>query len=151
MEERNELSFTEEVVKNLKLESRALSESLKKCREKDNFSMYKNLINAYKEVTRLIQDYDFRLMYSEYKLENGKRQIAIWEQNADGVVRNHKVWNVEGETSNNITINVDIDEEDNPDRMIRSVHGALGISTNGTNDFKTIINADGINPKFLDY
>lgn len=122
MEERNELSFTEEVVKNLKLESRALSESLKKCREKDNFSMYKNLINAYKEVTRLIQDYDFRLMYSEYKLENGKRQIAIWEQNADGVVRNHKVWNVEGETSNNITINVNIDEEDNPDRMIRSVH-----------------------------
>lgn len=40
-------------------------------------------------------------------------------------------------------------EKDNPDRMIRLVHGALGISTNGTNDFETIINADGINPKFL--
>lgn len=109
MENKKDLSFTEEVVKNLKLEVEELSKSLKKCREQENFSMYKNLINAYRDVVRLIQEYDYRLMYSEYHIgdENGNsKQVAIWEQNDDGVVRNHKVWNVK-ENSSNINITKD--------------------------------------------
>ena len=40
-------------------------------------------------------------------------------------------------------------ESSNPNRMIRMQDGKIGISTNGTNDFESIITPDGINPKFL--
>ena len=39
---------------------------------------------------------DYELMYSEYRLddENGQKQVAIWEQNECGDIRNIKTWNV---------------------------------------------------------
>ena len=86
--------FTEKIVENLKKEVNELNISLERCRKTDNFSMYKHLINGYGDVIRLIQDLDWKLMYSKYgkKLDNGTfiNAISTWEQNGDGQVKNIK-------------------------------------------------------------
>ncbi|HID0768190.1 TPA: hypothetical protein ACXDAZ_002720 [Clostridium botulinum] len=48
--------FNEKVVKNLKNEVECLNYSLAKAREDGNFSMYKNLINSYRETLMLINE-----------------------------------------------------------------------------------------------
>lgn len=91
-----ELSFNEKVVENLKKEIENLNSSLENCRKSENFSMYKNLINGYRDVVRLIQDLDWRFRHSEYgfKLENSNfiDAISIWEQNGDIQIRNQKIF-----------------------------------------------------------
>lgn len=46
-----------------------------------------------KDTLSLIKEYDWKLEYSEYETSENK-QIAVWEQNHSGDIRNHKVWNV---------------------------------------------------------
>ncbi len=48
--------FNEKVVENLKNEVEYLNHSLAKAREDRNFSMYKNLINSYRETVMLINE-----------------------------------------------------------------------------------------------
>jgi hypothetical protein len=90
----NKLSFNENVVETLKNEERLLSGKMKIELEKGNYQMYKQLINAYSDVVRLIKEYDFQLMDSKYgkKLDNGTfiDCVSIWEQNADVVCKNIK-------------------------------------------------------------
>jgi hypothetical protein len=89
-------TFKEQVVNNLKYETRKLNEKLQNLRKENNFGMYKNLITAYSEILRLIDRHDWHIMYSEYgtDVDNKNKQIAVWEQNSDNLIRNHKVWNV---------------------------------------------------------
>ncbi|AUN01639.1 hypothetical protein RSJ19_01290 (plasmid) [Clostridium botulinum] len=49
-------SFNEKVVENLKNEVEYLNHSLARARESGNFSMYKNLINSYRETVMLINE-----------------------------------------------------------------------------------------------
>lgn len=60
---------------------------------------YRNLTKALADNIKLIEEYDYQLMYSEYTdvTDENKpvKQIAVWEQNGDCDIRNHKVWNVE--------------------------------------------------------
>ena len=91
-------SFKEQCVENLKQEINHLNQKLESIRGKGDFPMYGKLINAYKEVLSLIDRHDFELTYSVYTAElsalgeEPNRQIAIWKQNSDGVVRDHKVF-----------------------------------------------------------
>ncbi|MCD3245291.1 hypothetical protein G8S21_04920 [Clostridium botulinum C] len=105
MENKN---FNENVVSFLKQEENMLRNKINKCLEGNNFSMYKNLIQAYEKVVELIKKYDWKLMYSEYKTEddNGSvnQEVTVWEQNGDKDIRNRKVWTV---VDNNVpTINL---------------------------------------------
>lgn len=89
----NENNFYEEIVKNLKTEANKLSEKITKLNDKHDMNLYIACIKSLKETLDLISKYDWRLMYSEYGYQKEK-QIAIWEQNHDHQIRNHKIWNV---------------------------------------------------------
>ena len=52
-----------------------------------------NEIKMVKEILNLLEMYYWKLMYSEYYTGEVK-QIAIWEQNGEGLIRKHKIWNV---------------------------------------------------------
>lgn len=52
-----------------------------------------NEIKMVKEILNLLDMYDWKTMHSTYHTGDVK-QVAIWEQNGDGLIRNHKVWNV---------------------------------------------------------
>lgn len=86
-------NFVMECVENLKNEAKALNEGIRKTRERNDIGTYKNLIQAYERILTLIQRYDWQRMYSEYGVDDTK-QVAIWEQNGDGLIRNHKIWEV---------------------------------------------------------
>jgi hypothetical protein len=56
-----------------------------------------NKIKVIREVLDMINRYDWKTTYSEYttSIDNQEvRQVAIWEQNSDRQIRNHKVWNI---------------------------------------------------------
>lgn len=44
-----------------------------------------------KDTLSLIKEYDWELKYSEYKTDEHK-EVAVWEQNHSGEIRNHKKW-----------------------------------------------------------
>lgn len=46
-----------------------------------------------KDTLALIKEYDWKLEYSEHSID-GDKQIALWEQNHSGDIRNYKVWYV---------------------------------------------------------
>jgi|GEM_PF-5505993 len=52
-----------------------------------------NEIKMVKEILNLIDTYDWKNMNATYHTGEVK-QISIWEQNGNGQIRNHKVWNV---------------------------------------------------------
>lgn len=85
--------FNTTVVDFLKKEESLLREKADKMLNNGDLAMYAKLINAYETVVQLIKKYDWELKYSEYKTDESK-QVGIWEQNGDGVIRNHKIWNV---------------------------------------------------------
>ena len=57
-----------------------------------------NEIKMVKEILNLLEMYDWKLMYSNYSTTDDEgswiRQVAVWEQNGEGLIRKHKVWNV---------------------------------------------------------
>jgi len=66
-----------------------------------------NEIKTLREILNLIDTYDWKPMHSEYttneNIDSGCanvikyrsiKQVAVWEQNGEGQIRNHKVWNV---------------------------------------------------------
>lgn len=85
--------FIDKVLLNLKNEVGLLNNKIANTRNQENFGTYKNLIQAYSEILKLIERYDWQLKYSEYSIDEGK-QVAVWEQNGEGNIRNHKVWNI---------------------------------------------------------
>jgi hypothetical protein len=99
--------FNLNVVEFLKVEENLLREKANKILNNGDFAMYTKIINAYETVVELIKKYDWKTQYSEYTItEEGKdiKQVAVWEQNGDGQIRNHKVWNV---VQPNISIGID--------------------------------------------
>ena len=97
--EKEKISLTEKVVKALDKDIDSLLDKLKASLDNNNFSNYKMFINNLKDTVNLKQSLDWKLLYSEYKTQvsgnDFQKQVAVWEQNGDGNIRNHKVWNVE--------------------------------------------------------
>lgn len=95
-------SFNDEMVENLKTEAKDIMNKLPNIREQ-HLGSYKNLINILRDLARLIDDYGWKFMYSEHKTMYGDEipQLSIWEQNSDGQIRNHKVFNLK-DTQNSI-------------------------------------------------
>ena len=91
-------SFYDSIVKNLKQEAEKLNRKLTVIRENNqDMNMYISTLKSLRETLELISRYDWKLNYSEYKTEEfGKeiKQVSIWEQNFEGNIRNHKVWEI---------------------------------------------------------
>jgi len=88
-----EKTFLQETVENLKAEARILNGKIAKARETGTEGTYKNLINALSEILRLIERYDWTRMYSEYRTD-GVKQVSVWLQNGDGIIKDHKIWEI---------------------------------------------------------
>ena len=123
VKDKRELTFKEDVVGFLKEEEKLLRKKMKHLLNTNNFTGYKNLIKAYEKVVELIDMYDWQLMYSEYEVRGTdiscdkdqaeaassvlQRQVAVWEQNGDGLIRNHKIWYVKEPVKNCSCNNID--------------------------------------------
>lgn len=92
-------NFNNNIVEFLKREEIFLRDKADKMLFNDDIPMYVKIINGYEKVVELIKKYDWEFKYSEYKKEvtpnTYEKELAIWEQNSDGVIRNYKKWNVE--------------------------------------------------------
>ena len=99
-----EESLTEKVVKALDEDTDSLLGKLKASLDNNNFSNYKMFINNLKDTVNLKQSLDWKLLYSEYSTQVSgdtfQKQVAVWEQNGDGNIKNHKIWNVEENCKN---------------------------------------------------
>ena len=51
-----------------------------------------------KDTLSLIKEYDWHLEYSEYETD-GHNEVAVWEQNHSGEVKNYKKWEIKGVNS----------------------------------------------------
>ena len=102
-----ENNFYNDIVSNLKKEADKINKILVGATNRCDMQTYIASIKSLRETLDLIQKYDWKLMYSEYttlisdkdsdrgKLGNEVRQVAIWEQNQENQIRNHKVWTIE--------------------------------------------------------
>lgn len=86
-------NFYGSIVKNLKQEAQKLNKLLETCRNNYDMNIYIATLKSLRETLDLVHKYDWQLMYSEYKT-NDVKQIAVWEQNHEGEIRNHKTWDV---------------------------------------------------------
>ena len=100
---RNDNNFYDGIVSNLKQEAKHLNDRLIRLRNNNEMNGYISILKSLRETLDLIKKYDWQLMYSEYgvKYENSLNknkddkfytEIAVWEQNHEGNIRNHKVW-----------------------------------------------------------
>ena len=102
--EKEKLSLTEKVVKALDEDIDLLISKLHASLSNNDFSGYKMLVNNLTNTVGLKQSLDWKLLYSEYSTQVSgdtlQKQVAVWEQNGDGNIKNHKVWNVEESCKN---------------------------------------------------
>lgn len=95
--------FNEEVYDNLKKEIRNLNPKLTKVRESGDFGTYKNLINAYSEVLKLIEHCEdiikseSNVVYMDsYTISEGKTRVILYKDQKVYVIDNvHCNFNVE--------------------------------------------------------
>lgn len=83
----------EETVKTLTDDVKSLQQKFHKLQESGDIRASIDCLRLLKDTLSLIKEYDWHLEYSEYKTD-GHKEVAIWEQNHSGEIRNHKKWNV---------------------------------------------------------
>ena len=82
-----------ETVETLTKDASSLQQKFHKLQETGDIRASIDCLRLLKDTLSLIKEYDWHLEYSEYKTD-GQRQVAVWEQNHCGDIRNHKIWNV---------------------------------------------------------
>ena len=91
----------EQTVKTLTKDAVLLQEKFHKLQEADNIKCSIDTLRLLKDTLNLIKEYDWQVKYSEYRTE-GHKEVAVWEQNHSGEIRNHKKWIVyEKDNDNN--------------------------------------------------
>lgn len=83
----------EETVKTLTDDVMSLQQKFHKLQESGDIRASIDCLRLLKDTLSLIKEYDWHLDYSEYKTD-GHKEVAVWEQNHSGEIRNHKKWNV---------------------------------------------------------
>lgn len=89
----NNKNVFDETVETLINDAKSLQKKFTKLQEENNFRGAIDAMRLLKDTLSLIKEYDWNLHYSEYKT-NGQKQVAVWEQNHSGDIRNHKFWNI---------------------------------------------------------
>lgn len=82
-----------ETIETLTKDASSLQQKFHKLQETGDIRASIDCLRLLKDTLSLIKEYDWQLMYSEYKTD-GQKQIAVWEQNHCGDIRNHKIWDV---------------------------------------------------------
>lgn len=82
-----------ETVETLTKDATSLQQKFHKLQETGDIRASIDCLRLLKDTLSLIKEYDWQLMYSEYTTD-GQKQVAIWEQNHCGDIRNHKIWDV---------------------------------------------------------
>lgn len=82
-----------ETVKTLTNDAMLLQQKFHKLQDNGDMRGAIEALRLLKDCLSLIKEYNWHLEYSEYKT-NGKKQIAVWEQNHCGDIKNHKIWNI---------------------------------------------------------
>lgn len=90
-------NFFNETVKTLTEDAMSLQQKFHKLQEENNIKGSIDCLRLLKDTLSLIKEYDWHLEYSEYKTD-GKKQVAVWEQNHCGDIKNHKIWNIDTST-----------------------------------------------------
>lgn len=88
-----------ETVETLIKDATSLQQKFHKLQETGDIRASIDCLRLLKDTLSLIKEYDWQLMYSEYSTD-GQKQVAIWEQNHCGDIRNHKVWDVYNKKNN---------------------------------------------------
>lgn len=83
----------EETVKTLTQDTMSLQQKFNRLQESNDIRASIDCLRLLKDTLSLIKEYDWHLEYSEYKTD-GQKQVAVWEQNHCGEIRNHKVWDI---------------------------------------------------------
>lgn len=81
----------EETVETLTNDVLSLQQKFHRAQEKGDIQACINCLRLLKDTLSLIKEYDWELKYSEYKTDEHK-EVAVWEQNHSGEIRNHKKW-----------------------------------------------------------
>lgn len=81
----------EETVKTLTQDAMSLQRRFHSLQEDNNFRGALDAMRLLKDTLSLIKEYDWELKYSEYQTD-GHNEVAVWEQNHSGEIRNHKKW-----------------------------------------------------------
>lgn len=84
----------EETVETLIKDAKSLQKKFTTLQEKNDFRGALDAMRLLKDTLSLIKEYDWELKYSEYKTD-GHNEVAVWEQNHSGEIRNHKKWIIE--------------------------------------------------------
>lgn len=97
----------EQTVKTLTKDALLLQDKFHKLQESDNIKASIDTLRLLKDTLNLIKEYDWQLKYSEYRTD-GHKEVAVWEQNHSGEIRNHKKWIVyeKDNDNNNALINL---------------------------------------------
>ena len=101
MDNKNQEFSFESIVQKLKDDAVNLVDFLQKaskCNFSSNLNAYPAAIKSLRETLSLIHEYDWNLQYSEYETQ-GHKEIAVWEQNGQGQIRNHKHYAISPATS----------------------------------------------------
>lgn len=83
----------EETVETLVDDAKSLQAKFTALQEKNDFRGALDAMRLLKDTLSLIRDYGWELKYSEYETD-GHKEIAVWEQNHCGEIRNHKTWTI---------------------------------------------------------
>lgn len=81
----------EETVKTLTNDAMVLQKRFSTFQEKGDYRSALDCMRLLKDTLSLIKEYDWKLYYSEYETD-GHKEIAVWEQNHCGEIKNHKKW-----------------------------------------------------------
>jgi superfamily II helicase len=94
MNKKEQEDFYGNIVKLLKEEAYKLKINLEVFGKNSEMNLYISTLKSLRETLDLIAKYDWQLKYSKYTTDDEVQQVSIWEQNHEGQIRNHKVWNV---------------------------------------------------------
>lgn len=90
MEDKN---VFEDTVKTLTNDAISLQKKFHKLQESNDIRASIDVLRLLKDTLLLIREYDWKLMYSESE-SNGHKEVAVWEENGCGNIKNHKIWKI---------------------------------------------------------
>ena len=82
-------------------DANSLQTKFRRMQENNDFRGALDCMRLLKDCLSLIKEYDWKLHYSEYKTGEGESQLAVWEQNHCGEIKNHKTWVVKDKKCEN--------------------------------------------------
>ena len=113
---RSEVWGEDSILDTLQHELLSLKDKIESARKKEDYGTYKNLILAFKEVVHLVHEEEDNNKWKEFSshyyegdkaIKGENEYIALWEQNGNDDIRNHRIFKVEKEIKKDSFLNDD--------------------------------------------